>query len=168
MVQSENILLRFLCPGHAGDGCSCNHRSIPPVKDNPSQDLTGVFCVNLVEKWTQYNRNWLLIGKRTFRVSCSVSCSMSISNNNDRRDCDWKIIQADVNYLPFAISAISLDYSTRNRTQQLYNSLWIIWVYTCPLILINIDPCLCVLWNKYWLWWQIWSSKVAIKGTGVL
>ena len=31
MVQSENILLRFVRRGHADDGCSCNHRAVPPV-----------------------------------------------------------------------------------------------------------------------------------------
>ena len=30
VVQSENILLRFLRRGHADDGCSCNHRAPPP------------------------------------------------------------------------------------------------------------------------------------------
>ena len=30
VVQSENILLRFLRRGHADDGCSCNHRAVPP------------------------------------------------------------------------------------------------------------------------------------------
>ena len=30
VVQSENILLCFLRRGHADDGCSCNHRAVPP------------------------------------------------------------------------------------------------------------------------------------------
>ena len=30
VVQSENILLRFLRRGHADDGCSCNHCAVPP------------------------------------------------------------------------------------------------------------------------------------------
>ena len=29
VVQSENILLRFLPRGHADDGCSCNYRAVP-------------------------------------------------------------------------------------------------------------------------------------------
>ena len=33
VVQSENILLRFLRRGHADDGCSCNHRAVPPSDD---------------------------------------------------------------------------------------------------------------------------------------
>ena len=30
VVQTENILLCFLRSGHADDGCSCNHRAVPP------------------------------------------------------------------------------------------------------------------------------------------
>ena len=30
VVQSENILLHFLRSGHDDDGCSCNHRAVPP------------------------------------------------------------------------------------------------------------------------------------------
>ena len=33
VVQSENILLCFLRRGHADDGCSCNHRAVPPSDD---------------------------------------------------------------------------------------------------------------------------------------
>ena len=47
VVQSENILLRFLRRGHADDGCSCNHRAVPPSEDyvvdlGPSRKKLGL------------------------------------------------------------------------------------------------------------------------------
>ena len=55
VVQSKNILLRFLRHGHADDGCSCKHRAV-----SPSVHIELIWCLlmvqylqnNVIMKWT--------------------------------------------------------------------------------------------------------------------
>ena len=48
VVQSENILLRFLRRAHADDGCSCNHRAVPPSAKVGSENI----CLTIRVGWT--------------------------------------------------------------------------------------------------------------------
>ena len=56
VVQSENILLRFFRRGHADDGCSCNHRAVPPSEKlvwkrrrQTDGNYVSTQCVNCVD-----------------------------------------------------------------------------------------------------------------------
>ena len=84
VVQSENLLLRFLRRGHADDGCSCNHRAVPPSGYSECEDPEGHQCMSLEMAWRTRPLQLVLCGG-------PVTPTPTIEYNENTMDWEVKI-----------------------------------------------------------------------------